>query len=187
MARSNYSGLFLLQLLVFLLLVPLAGVLQAKNIYQQPDDFILEVFADAEPEQKRLWIKADLKQKIKNILGHDLALLRIRYWQNQQRTAWILEEIGKTEPITMGFVINAGVIELSRVLIFRESRGWEIRYPFFTDQYKNATLNAGLKLDRHIDGISGATLSVAAVNKLARLALMLHEHSKAAVGQKGRK
>ena len=169
-----------------MLLAPLAGAVLAKNVYQQPEKFIQEVFADVEPEQKRLWIKADLKQKIKNILGHDLALLRIRYWQDQQRTAWILEEIGKTEPITMGFVINAGVIELSRVLIFRESRGWEIRHPFFTDQFKNATLSTDLKLDRHIDGISGATLSVAAVNKLARLALMLHEHSKAAVAQKGR-
>ena len=39
-----------------------------------------------------------------------------------------------------------------------------------------------MELNRHIDGISGATLSVAAVNKLARLALMLHQHSEAVTG-----
>ena len=41
--------------------------------------------------------------------------------------AWILEEIGKSKPITMGFVVNAGAIEITRVLVFRESRGWEIQ------------------------------------------------------------
>ncbi len=153
--------------------------LQAKTVYQEPQDFINEVFTGAVPEIKRLWIKKDLKRKIKNILGHDLGLLRLRYWQDQQRTAWILEEIGKTEPITLGFVVNKGMIELARVLIFRESRGWEIRHPFFIDQYKNITLKADLELNRHIDGISGATLSVSAANRLARLALLLHQYSDA--------
>ncbi len=153
--------------------------LQAKSVYQQPEDFIKEVFADVTPEVKRLWLKKDLKLKVSGILGHDPGLLRFRYWHDKQRTAWILEEIGKTEPITLGFVINRGVIEVIRVLIFRESRGWEIRHPFFTDQYKNAGLDTALELNRQIDGISGATLSVAAANKLARLALLLHQHSDA--------
>ena len=153
--------------------------LQAKTVYQEPEDFIKEVFAGVTPEVQRLWLKKDLKQKVHSILGHDPGLLRLRYWHDNQRTAWILEEIGKTEPITLGFVINRGVIELTRVLIFRESRGWEIRHPFFTDQYINAGLNSDLELNQQIDGISGATLSVAAANKLARLALLLHQHSDA--------
>jgi FMN-binding domain len=165
-------------LTTFLLLLGHASVaIQAKNVYQEPDNFINEVFAGVTPDVKRLWIDDELKEKIRKILGHDLSLLRLRYWQHQQRTAWILEEIGKTEPITLGFVINNGSVELTRVLIFRESRGWEIRHPFFTDQYINVTLTPELDLNRHIDGISGATLSVAAFNKLARLALMLHQHS----------
>ncbi|MFT5131747.1 MAG: hypothetical protein ACI9SC_000209 [Gammaproteobacteria bacterium] len=170
-------------LTVFMLLFGhISNEVQAKNVYQEPEDFINEVFTGVSPEMKRLWIKKDLKQKVHEILGHDLGLLRIRYWQYQQRTAWILEEIGKTEPITIGFVVNGDLLELTRVLIFRESRGWEIRHPFFTDQYKNIGLKADMELNRHIDGISGATLSVAAVNKLARLALMLHQHSEAVTG-----
>ncbi len=84
-----------------------------------------------------------------------------------------MEEIGKERPITTGIVIDQDKIELVRILIFRESRGWEVRYPFFTDQFKEVRLINKNMLDTPIDGISGATLSVNAVTKLARLALML--------------
>ena len=63
-----------------------------------------------------------------------------------------------------------------KVLVFRESRGWEVRYPFFTEQFADASLKAETKLDRKIDGISGATLSVDALIKLARLALFLDQY-----------
>ena len=41
------------------------------------------------------------------------------------------------------------------------------------DQFKDATLTGDKELDKKIDGISGATLSVNALTKLARLALYL--------------
>jgi len=62
------------------------------------------------------------------------------------------------------------------VLVFRESRGDEIRYPSFTEQFTGATLNNKQKLDRRIDGISGATLSVNALRKLAAVALQLSDY-----------
>jgi hypothetical protein len=108
------------------------------------------------------------------ILGHPYPGLRIRYWVQQQRSAWILEETGKEKPITVGLVVNGKVLERIRVLEFRESRGWEIRFPFFTDQFNGVGLTAGNQLDKPIDGISGATLSVRALEKLARLALYFH-------------
>ena len=69
-------------------------------------------------------------------------------------------------------MIEADKIKHVKVLAFRESRGWEIRHPAFTQQFKDATLidNA---LDRHIDGVSGATLSVWAMTAVTRLALYL--------------
>ena len=109
-------------------------------------------------------------------MGHDLGVLRVRYWHINDSTAWILEEIGKERPITTGIVIRQGKIELIKILIFRESRGWEVRYPFFTDQFKNVKLLETSELDKSIDGISGATLSVNAVTKLARLALTLDDY-----------
>ena len=88
---------------------------------------------------------------------------------------WILEEIGKEKPITTGIVVRNSQIERVKVLIFREVRGWEVRHDFFTEQFVSAQLDSSHNLDRYIDNVTGATLSVRAVTKLARLALYLHE------------
>jgi len=160
---------------VILLLSLLSASAFAGGVYQEPDAFIAEVFADNPPKAEVIWPTKELKAQIKDILGHDYKGLRIRYWKQEHRTAWVLEEIGKDKPITTGFVINNGRIERVRVLIFRESRGWEIRHAFFTDQFDNASLKGDSQLDRHIDNISGATLSVRAVTKLSRVALLLDQ------------
>lgn len=149
----------------------------ATGTYQEPSEFIHGAFSGDVPKASKLWVKKDLKEKIREILGHDLNVLRIKYWRKDTRTAWILEEIGKERPITAGIVINDNRIESVNVLTFRESRGWEVRYPFFTDQFSDATLKENNLLDRHIDGISGATLSVKAMVKMARLALLLHQQT----------
>ncbi|WP_373098012.1 FMN-binding protein, partial [Zhongshania sp.] len=97
-----------------------------------------------------------------------------------QKTAWILEEIGKEMPITIGVVVDLDSADgkslaVSRVdiLAFRESRGWEVRHDFFTEQFKGAVLVRDDILSQHIDGITGATLSVRAVKQVARIALLL--------------
>lgn len=155
------------------LLLATATNLPAKGVYQEPDAFLKEVFNGEPPTPKVLWITRMLRDPIVEILGHSPDALRMRYWKSNQRSAWILEEIGKEQPITVGLVINDGKLETVRVLAFRESRGWEVRYPFFTDQFTGAALTDDRNLDRTIDGISGATLSVRALQKLARLALYL--------------
>jgi Na+-translocating ferredoxin:NAD+ oxidoreductase RnfG subunit len=160
---------------VILLLILLSANAIAGGVYQEPDAFIAEVYADKPPKAGVLWPDSALKAQIKEILGHEYTSLRIRYWEQHERTAWILEEIGKDKPITTGIVINNGRIERVRVLIFRESRGWEVRHAFFTDQFDNASLNNDTQLDHQIDNISGATLSVRAVTKLARVALLLDQ------------
>lgn len=145
----------------------------AKGTYLEPEQFLINTFGSDVPKAKKLWIKKDLKPEIKKIMGHDLGVIRLRYWDNNNKTAWILEEIGRDKPITVGYVVNNKKIEQVNVLVFRESRGWEVKYPFFTDQYKQVGLISDNKLDKKIDGISGATLSVKALNKMARLALYL--------------
>jgi len=161
----------------FLLLAALLGIVTvsaARGTYQEPEDFLQEVFSGAVPEPETLWLKGDVSDTVTGILGHRYPALRIRYRGRGRRTAWILDETGKDQPITTGIVVNDGKLETVRVLVFRESRGGEVRYPFFTDQFRDAGLTDGYALDRTIDGISGATLSVNALKKLARLALYLH-------------
>lgn len=151
----------------------------AGGVYQAPDEFINQVFESNPPKAKVLWLDEDLKKQMADILSHNYKGLRIRYWQQDNATVkksvWILDEIGKEKPITTGIVINNGKIELIKVLVFRESRGWEVRHDFFTDQFKLAKLKDTGQLDKDIDNISGATLSVRAVSKLVRIALLLDQ------------
>lgn len=160
---------------LMLAIVPMAA---AMETYQTSKEFIHEAFPGGVPKVSKIWIKSELKQEIRKIIQRDLNVLRVKYWEKQGRSAWILEEIGKERPITIGVVINNNEIEKIKVLVFRESRGWEVRYPFFTDQFSKVKLNSDHSLNRHIDGISGATLSVRAMQKMARLALFLSEKIK---------
>ena len=155
---------------------------RAESVYQSPEEFIAGVFGNGSPETKVLWVTADLRDAARSILNHDLPGLRLRYWQTGARSAWILDEVGKDKPITTGIVVNNGAIEVVKVLVFRESRGWEVRYPFFTDQFIGAKAQKNQQLDRNIDGISGATLSVHALTRQTRLALLLARHAFSASG-----
>ncbi len=133
--------------------------------------FIAAAFTNQNPEEKTLWLDKTMKADIKKILRHDYPALRVRYWQAGTKTLWVLDEIGKYKPITLGVVVQDGAIEALKVLAYRESHGWEVKHDFFTRQFIGARLPKNNALDRRIDGISGATLSVRALKKLARLAL----------------
>lgn len=161
--------------LAALLLAALPLALAHAAVYQEPADFVNESFHGNPPAPKALWLTPELKTQMQAILGHPPVGMRIRYWHDQERTTWVLDEIGKELPITTGIVVHQNTIEQVRVLIFRESRGWEVRHDFFTDQFRGASMNGNGSLDRNIDGISGATLSVRAVEKLARVALLLDQ------------
>lgn len=158
-------------------LLMVSSVAFARGTYQEPDSFIRETFAGKPPAPKLLWITDAMQAEITRILGHPSAQRRVRYWRSGARSAWILDEIGKEEPITTGYVVNQGRLERVCVLVYRESRGDEVRYPRFTEQFKGATLKNAYELDRPIDNISGATLSVDALTRSARLALYLDSKS----------
>src|SRR3569623_422177 len=153
-----------------------SGAAFAKGVYQDPADFVSESLAGKAPAPQALWISADLLRVVEPILGHPYGALRVRYWERDGRTVWVLEETGKEQPITAGLVVDHDHIVVMKVLIFRETRGDEVRHPCFTDQFTGAGLTVQNQLDRPIDGVSCATLSTRALIKLARLALLLHQH-----------
>ncbi len=143
---------------------------------------------------KTLWLDSALQDSISKILDHNYPKLRLSYWQSALsstpnqiskisadkmshfQTVWILEEIGKEKPITFAVSIKNNQVNLIRVLKFRESRGGEIQMIAFSNQFQHAGLDENLLLDKDIDGITGATMSVNAMKKITRLALMLHRH-----------
>lgn len=141
------------------------------EVYRTPADFIGA--AGGKPDSPAFLLqRRELQEKVQAILGHPYKTLRVRYWRAGEATIWVLDEVGKEEDITIGFVVRGAAIVDTDVLEFRETRGWEIRYPSFTRQFGGATLTDGDRLDRPIDGITGATLSVGAYQRLARLALV---------------
>lgn len=148
----------------------------ADEVFQSPEAFVAKAFDGAPPAPAQLWLTGSLRDQVAAILGHPPDFLRTRYWRRDNRTAWILEEIGKERPITVGLVVQDARLDTIQVLIYRESRGWEVRHGFFTRQFSGAGLGPGDALDRNIDGIAGATLSVNAMRNVARLALLFHQH-----------
>jgi len=146
----------------------------AKGVYQTPEQFLKTVFVTQIPTVKVLWLKAKDKKAIAEILHHKYNRMRVRYWQEGNDTVWILDEIGKEKPITIAVYIHKSAIAQLKVLTFRETRGDEVRHEFFSEQFTEATLTDNNMLSQHIDGITGATLSVRATTKVARLALWLN-------------
>lgn len=145
----------------------------AKGVYQTQKAFISQAFSGVMPKVKRLWLTKEDKAVIADILQHNYSRMRVNYWQLGTETVWVLDEIGKEKPITIGVHIKAQKISQLKVLTFRESRGDEVRHDFYVQQFINAQLQDSNQLSQHIDGITGATLSVRATTKIARLALWL--------------
>lgn len=145
----------------------------AETVYLAPADFLAQSLPGC--RQQALWLKGELKSEIESLLERPYSGARVRYCAADGKTAWILDEIGKTEPITSGIVVDHGQVEQVRVLVFRESRGGEVHREAFTRQYEQASLEDDRRLDRNIDGITGATMSVSAVNRQVKLALLLDE------------
>lgn len=147
-------------------------LLTSYSFANSPLDDFLQKKLQQPVEPKILWLNQTLKKRAETILDHPYQGLRVRYWQSGQRTAWVLDEIGKEQPITTGIIVENGKILSVDVLAYRESRGAEVQQSFFTRQFQGVTLTSNDKLSKKIDGITGATLSVWALQKVARLALM---------------
>ena len=138
------------------------------------EQFIEKAFGKKDASKGRLIFKEEVKTTAQKIMGSKYKKVLMRYWIEGNRTAWILNRIGKVKPITAGFIIENCKIVSVHVLVYRESHGWEVKYPSFRDQFKGIGMKNEYKLDKGIDGISGATLSVNSMRIMTRLALAMH-------------
>ena len=162
-------------LLVAISILLISPQVNARGVYMSSKDFVQSAFKGDERTLKVVRLTPKAQIKIKQISGQRYPAKRIRYWRYGKRSAWIIEQVGKTEPITVGVVVEQGKIVDVQILVFRESRGSEVRHSFFTDQFSGLNLRRGLELSGDVDGITGATMSVSAMKKMARLAIFLHQ------------
>lgn len=165
---SNRLGVFF----VIALLLSGGGAFAADRVYQKPSEFIKQSLGKI-PSTQVVRLNSAQQKEVRAILGKRYKTSSIRHWTLGGKTAFILEEIGKTEYITTGLVVSGEKISSVKVLVYRESHGMEVARTSFTRQFKGGELGGGKQLDRRIKNIAGATLSVRALTKLSRLALYL--------------
>ena len=155
-----------------LLLIGLS--LPAQALAEAYDTFIRQWIDVPAQSKKVFWFTGPSKTATTRILGHPYPRLAIPYWQQGRRSLWILQEKGKDDYFTACIVIENDAVVSTRILTFREPRGWEIKDPNYLKQYHGIQLTSQHQLSRPIDGITGATLSVRGLKRLVRLALYLH-------------
>ncbi len=163
-------------LVTIILLIAASGIAQAgTTVYQKPSDFIRSACGGQIPTSKYLTLTSSHQSKIRRLMGHEYRPSRVRYWTYRGKMVVILDELGKTQPITTGYVVSGGKIELVKMLIYRETIGAEVRRTSFTNQFKGAALGSSGKLSRRINNIAGATLSTRALMEMGRVALYLDQ------------
>jgi FAD:protein FMN transferase len=91
-----------------------------------------------------------------------------------QKFAIVMNEIGKTEPITFMVGINdQGKVTEVVIMVFRENRGWEVKEKRFLNQFKGKTVRSPIRVEEDIINYTGATLSSKAVARGVKRALAL--------------
>lgn len=147
----------------------------ADRVYKRTSDYVKDFFDGDTPPKATIWVIGELRDNINEVIdGAENTPVRYRYWRKDNRTLWVLESVARTMPITAGVVVEDGQIEDVSVLIYRESRGQEIQNRQHRAQFYGAAIEGDTKLDKPINGISGSTLSVNSLNRMARIALLLH-------------
>jgi len=164
-----------------ILLALLAATLVAAG--DEADDFAREAFGTDAP-RSTLSVAGDLSRLCRQTVGAPIPREVIYYHSLSNGTVWVLMAQGKHGPITGAFMVQDALIRASRILEDRERRGRGIRGKRYLRQFEGIGLRAGKQLDRRVDGITGATISSRAVEKMALLALRLDALTKGAQVQR---
>jgi FAD:protein FMN transferase len=91
-----------------------------------------------------------------------------------QKYAIVMNEIGKTEPITfMVGMSDQGRVSEVVIMVFRENRGWEVKEKRFLNQFRGKTIRNSIRVDEDIINYTGATLSSKAIARGVKRALAL--------------
>lgn len=90
--------------------------------------------------------------------------------------AVVTEEVGKYRPITFLVAVDpSNAVKRVELLVFREPYGAEVAARAFLAQYEGRRTGDRLRVGKDIDGLTGATLSAAALSKGIRRTLYFFE------------
>jgi len=152
------------------------------TIFQPYDEALAEVFAEADTTWTEHWTPTDDERHLiaealgEAVLDPSFEFHRGRSENRDLGWALVLDEVGLHEPITHLILVGPDQrVSEVRVLVFRETRGDEIKRPRFLRQFRGKSLDGRLHVGRDIDGVTGATLSSRAIVRGVRKALTLVE------------
>lgn len=119
-------------------------------------------------DREKKWLTEEQKIAIGELCLQKIKTNRMTFYVGKRNGvpigyALIDHEIGKSFPITFMVVLNVdGTVRNVEIMVYREPRGWEVRYPSFMNQFTGKTADTDY---RDINSITGATLSVRAMVK----------------------
>ena len=195
MKRSSF--LFPLIVITFLCELSTPAIAQRVwddelNRYLTPEEMMQEdVYLSPDEAAKLMFPESDsIKKSILSLTQPQKALIQERIgWKfpetsfdcfigqtKGQIDGWaiIQHTIGKHKPMTyMVGITPDGQISNVEVLVYRESRGSEVRTKRFNYQYEGKDLSDPIRINRDIINISGATMSVRSMSAGAKRALVL--------------
>ncbi|MGH7663417.1 MAG: FMN-binding protein [Gemmatimonadaceae bacterium] len=150
---------------------PTARAVQAQ-VYLTPEQALREIFPEAgrtETEHRTLTSAAleRLEQRLgRPVPGAQREITRV-FDANGVFLGYavIAHEIGKYRPITfmVGVTPDFSVRDVA-VMVYRESRGGDVRRERFLSQYRGKSTDDHITTNRDIINISGATISVRSMN-----------------------
>lgn len=144
---------------------------EAVTVYLTQDEALQKAFPKADTLWSTLWTPTEKQRRqIERRLGWRLEEPHFTIFQAQKNNiplgvAVIAEQVGLYKPITFLVKVDPqGQADGVWIMVYRESRGGEVRRQRFLTQYKGKKTNDPIRINRDIIGITGATLSVRALN-----------------------
>lgn len=119
-------------------------------------------------EKEKKWLTDSQREAIGKAFGEPVKDRRLT-WYVGMKAGKVLgymlidHRVGKSFPITFMVVINPdGTVRDVEIMVYREPRGWEVRYESFLRQFFGMSAESDF---REINSITGATLSVRSVTR----------------------
>ncbi len=150
------------------------------EVYLTEEEAIKLMFPKSERIKKELLkIPTDKKVTIEERIGWKFPEEAFEVYIGETGTqidgyAFVQNTIGKHKPMTYMVGVDArGRVSNVELLVFRESRGSEVRTKRFNVQYEGKTVSDPVRLNKDIINISGATMSVRSMTAGIKRVLVL--------------
>ncbi len=151
-----------------------------EDVYLTPEDAAKLMFPDSDSIRSEvITITENQKRRIEERIGWHFPETTFDCFIGETKGkvdgwAFIQNTIGKHKPMTyMVGVDPEGEVTNVEILVYRESRGSEVRKKRFNYQYQGKTLYDPIRINRDVINISGATMSVRSMSAGVKRALVL--------------